>query len=67
MTGRSRQQALMYLALAILGLGILAASLSDLKLEPGLPIPGSTAQVLVEPGDDVVIVFSPEDCVLLNA
>lgn len=27
----------------------------------------ATPPVLVEPGDDVVIVFSPEDCLLLNA
>jgi hypothetical protein len=54
MTHRSKRQAILYLALAIIGLVILAASLSDLKLESGLPIPGAATQAVSEPAAPAV-------------
>ena len=44
MIDRRRQLTIIYLSLAILGMVILAASLSNLVFEPGLPIPGAVDQ-----------------------
>ncbi|NLG99538.1 MAG: DUF4129 domain-containing protein [Chloroflexi bacterium] len=54
MSNDKRRQALLYIFLTITGTMILGISLSDLQLQPGLPIPGadpdSTAAQAAQPG-----------------